>query len=238
MSNYAWVVLGVGVVALAVGLVIIFRQDSDASEPEPAPGSWAGTVEAAEWDERAATARADFGLGMVRDVASKWTGSIAALLGILSSVAFVAGPSDLVKDVGGWEAQLAAWLVLAAAGLAAAGLAFAIVAEQGTPSWTSNLDGWTYRWRTLTRAKKSAREIAFSRYLILGALILMIIATGIAWMTALTKPASGQDAIVAFSGGAQCGVLATHDGVLTITVGGSTRTIAPNAEITLVGNCP
>lgn len=240
MSTYAWIVLAIGVVALAVSLfAILSRSTVRASDAPPEPGSWTGSPLAAAWQERLDTARADFGLADVRSTASKWTGSIAGLLGVLSSVAFVAGPSDLVKDVGGWEAQLAAWIVLAAAALAAAGLAFAVVAEQGSPRWDSEVTAWSYRWEMLQLARRSANSIRNSRYLILGAVVLIVVATGIAWMKALTKPPSSeQDAIVSFASGAVCGALTTHDdGVVSVTVNGTERPVT-GARITLVSGCP
>jgi len=239
MSTYAWVILIVGVVVLAVALFAVVTGGSvSASAAKPEPANWANTTEAAVWQERLDLAQADFGLADVRDVASKWTGSIAGLLGVLSSVAFVAGPSDLVKDVGGWEAQLAAWIVLAAAALAAVGLAFAVVAEQGSPKWDPKVDAWSYRWQRKELAKRSADRIRTSRYLILAAVVLIIVATGIAWMKALTKPSSSeQDAIVSFVSGAVCGPLTTHNGIVSITVNGSERAVR-NARITLVSSCP
>jgi hypothetical protein len=238
MSNYAWVILAVGVVALGTTFIAILRDNRVAADLPP-PG-WEGSDAAQEWDDKAAAASGDFGLQPLRDAAAKWTGSIAALLGILSAVAFVAGPSDLVKDVGGREAEVAGWLILAAAATAATGLMLAIMAGQGDPLWSDDLDGWTYRSLTQKRAQKSITQLRNSRYLVLLSLLLIIVATGIAWMTALTKndKAVGQNAIVVAAGGATCGTLESHGGSLSLKTNDRSNPIPQDARITLVDACP
>src|SRR5262245_33995733 len=185
MASSAWWILGIGVVVLGLILLHILGESQVTPDPQPPPEHpfW-GSNEAQEWDEKAGAARGDFGLKPIRDVAKTWAGSIAALLGILGTVAFVAGPKDLAKDVGGREAEIAAWLILAAAAVAAIGLTYAIMAEQGYPRWSPDLNAWTYRSLTQKRADKSAAQLRNSRYLVLLALLLIIAATGIAWMTA------------------------------------------------------
>ena len=206
--------------------------------PDPVPAGWNDSDEAQEWDERAAAMRADFGLGAIRQVASKWAASIAALLGILSTVAFVTGPKEL-KDIGGWEAKVAGGLVLAAAAIAAISLCLAVMAEQGSPQWSENLTGWALKSLTKQRADRSANEFRWSRFFLLVALVLIILATAIAWATALTKKKSDkQSAIVVMAGGAVCGALQTRDGVVSIKSVKSTGQVPENALITLVDSCP
>jgi hypothetical protein len=239
MSSTAWVILGVGAGALTLTLLIAMLRTRVTPDPNP-PSGWSGSDEAQEWEEKAEKARGDFGLKPIREDATKWAGSIAALLGILSTVAFVAGPKDLVKDVGGLEAEIAAWLILAAAAVAAIGLTYAVLAGQGYPQWNDSLTGWTYRSLTEKRADKSAKQLRNSRYLVLLAVLLIIFATGIAWMTALTgdEKLGGQDAIVVTSGGVKCGTL-THEGdALKIKVGDNPEDIKPGTQITLVDSCP
>src|SRR5690349_8897782 len=105
MSWYAWLFIAVGTAVLAYVLSKTFWGKK--LEPGRQPDDWPESDEAQEWDERAAEMRKDYGLSSVSGGASKWAASIAALLGLLSTVAFVAGPKDLA-DVGGWEAKAAA----------------------------------------------------------------------------------------------------------------------------------
>lgn len=142
MDKSALLALLIGGGALALTLLaIIWRTGRVESDPEP-PG-WGQTDAAQEWDEKAAAAREEFGLPVIRATAKTWGASIAGLLGILSTVAFVAGPDNLVKDVGGTEADVAAWLILAAAAIAAIAVTLAILAEQAfhAMSRTSTVGG-------------------------------------------------------------------------------------------------
>jgi hypothetical protein len=237
MSWYALIFVVAGGIVLAYFLSKALRSTS--FEPGDPPSGWNDSDEAQEWDERAAQTRADYGLAAVRAGASKWSASIAALLGILSTVAFVAGPTDLVKDVGGWEAKLAGALILAAAGCALVGLFLAVMAEQGSPKWSDDLTGWKLKSLTRQHADDSAKKFLRSRRLVLVALLLVVLATAIAWAAALTgdKPSS-QSAIVVMSGGAICGTLDTQDSRLTVKSGTTTSQIPENALVTLIASCP
>jgi hypothetical protein len=135
MSIYLWIGLLVGVgVLLGSFRFVLQRWAATAAGPEP-PG-WAGSTAAMEWDEKAQDARDDFGLVSVRQVAKGWAASITALLGVFTAVAFIKGPSALT-DVGGWEAVVAALLILMAAGVAMVAILLATLAEQGIPGWTN-----------------------------------------------------------------------------------------------------
>lgn len=225
---------------LAVTLFAIVRRTGRV-EPNPEPSEWGGTDAAHEWDEKAAAAREEFGLLAIRATAKTWGASIAGLLGILSTVAFVAGPDNLVEDVGGGEADVAAWLILAAAASAAIAVTLAILAEQGVPRHLAGLNGWKLRSLTEKRAKAAAGQLKVSRYLVLLALLLILLATGIAWMTALTgeeEPAS-QEAIVVTRERATCGTLTSEGGSLVLEIGdGEPEPVGAGAAITLVENCP
>ena len=154
-------------------------------EPDPAPANWTGTNEAQEWDDKVAAAR-DAEPTELRDTATKWAASIAGLLGILSTVAFVAGRKALATEVGGTEADIAAWLILAAAAMAAVAVLLATLAGQGSPQWTPDLTGWKFLSLTRKRNALAAAQIRASRYLVVAALLMIVLATGIAWMAALT----------------------------------------------------
>jgi len=236
MSWYAglFVIVGAAVLAYFLFGALSGTSSPDAGDP---PSGWNDSDEAQEWDERAAQTRADYGLDSVRTGASKWAASIAALLGILSTVAFVTGPTDLVKEVGGWPAKLAGALVLVAAGCALVGLFYATIAEQGAPQWSDNLTGWELKRRTRHYADESAKKFLRSRQLVLFALLFVVVATGVAWGAALTRDKS-QSAIVLKSGGAVCGTLHTQDGNLNVKAGKKTTRVPKGATVTLIGSCP
>src|SRR6266850_6443688 len=89
------------------------------------------------------------GLKTVRESAAKWQGTIAALLGIFGSAAFIKGPSTF-KDLGAGEpwSSLLLGAVFIAAAVAFAGLGSTVLAAQGIPKiehyWTSvDLRKWT-----------------------------------------------------------------------------------------------
>jgi hypothetical protein len=75
---------------------------------------------------------------------------------------------------------------------------------------------------------------------VLLALLLIILATGIAWMTALTKDkkTTSQDAIVTTSAGLKCGTLAKEGDALKLKAGSSFYDIKLGAPVTLVDSCP
>lgn len=237
MTSFALVLLiAGGVVLLAVCLWMLLS-----SSAVPSADPIADPVQAQLWAQRAEDALADFGLGSERAVAGKWASSAAALVGILSTVAFIAGPTDLAKDVGGAPALIAAVLVLLAAAVAAIGTLFAALAEQGTPVQTS-ANGGLYRALLRTRANEARSQIQASRILIVIALCLLILATGVAWLTVLApakKPSVGQNVLIQTSAGAQCGTLTRSGQQVELTAGaGSPAPIPGDAKITLVDSCP
>jgi hypothetical protein len=231
-----------GAIALVVvaGVLIWLLLSSGDITADGQPGNWPGTNAAQEWDEKARGAGSDFGLKSIRDTAGKWATSIAALLGVLSTVAFVAGPSDLVKDVGGDAAEIAAWLILAAAAAAAIATLLAALAEQGVPKQSEPLTGWTFRSLTQKRAEEAAGQLMASRLLTIVALLCVITATGIAWLSAVTgdEPAATQSAIATLADGAACGSLTKQGDRVALTIGNRVEEIPPSAHITLVDACP
>jgi hypothetical protein len=102
------------------------------------------------------------------------------------------------------------------------------------------LTGWTYFSLTRTRAALAAGQLRASRYLVITALLLITLATGVAWMSALTgdEEPKGQDAVVVSSAGATCGTLTNLDGSLGVHVADEDRPIGESAAITLVDSCP
>jgi len=236
MPSSAWIALLLGAGAFVVAIEELIRRSGGLTAGDP-PDGWGGD-EAQRWDAAATAARADFGLKAIRDVAKTWSASIATLLGVLSTVAIVKGPDSLV-DVGGTEADIAAWLILLAAGVAAVAVTLAILAEQGVPQWEGDLDGWAFRSLTRQRAKQAAGYIQISRYMVVGALLLIVLAAGVSWLAALTGGGkSGQNAIVSRAAGVTCGTLTSTNGTLALKVGNKVQPIAEKADVTLVDSCP
>ncbi len=232
----AFVYLGIGVaVTLAVMFAILIWDRSSPGEDEIED-----STEAAFWDEQAQAARQDFGLAATRAAAGKWAATAASILGILSTVAIVAGPSALVDDVGGDAALVAAILVLVAGGLAAVATLLAGTAEQGSPV-PDKVTGGKLRKLTRTRAQRAATQIRWSRILTVLSLVCIFTAAGVAWLKPLTaedKPA-GQSAVVVDSTGARCGSLTVaSDGTATLKVGTVSQAIAAGSQVTLVDSCP
>ncbi len=235
ISTEVLIGVGLAIVAGAILFIILWLD-----RRTPPTQSITDSTELQIWTERARRANEDFGLAATRGVGEKWAASIAALLGVLSAVAFVAGPSALVEDVGGQAAAWAAALVLAAAVCAAAATLLAALAEHGTPVFKDNMTGHDYRTLTRVRAKRSAWEILASRILVVITLLLMIAATTIAWTSALTaadeKP--GQSALVNGPTSVTCGKIAALNGAVGLKVGEAVAPIPPEATITLVSSCP
>jgi hypothetical protein len=230
--------VGAGVLLLTL-LLITWRAGKLQAGPKPA--AWDTSVAAQYWQQEADNLR-DYGLDKLRATGKAWAASIATFLGVLSTVAFVSGPDDLVKDVGGVEADIAAALILGAAGIAAVALLLATLAEQGAPQYSETLDGWTLKSLTEKRATQAAKQIRWSRYLVLIALIMVIGATGIAWLTPLTGKETAsepQDAIVSDRSGVACGSLGPPADGLSLMVGNrAPQEIEADARITLVDKCP
>lgn len=236
MSSGALIGLVAGVALLLLAMVAVLIWDSRT----PAADRIADPVELQRWDAKAQQAADDFGLAATRAAAGKWGASTAAILGVLSTVAVVAGPSNLVTDVGGTEADIAAALVLAAAGVAALATLLAGLAEQGSPVKGVVTPGGL-RALTRVRAERAAQQIRWSRVLTAVALVLIVAAAGVAWLTALTRPvkAAVRSAIVVTGGAAKCGILTvSKTGGLIVTVSGTPEQVPGGAQVTLVDSCP
>jgi hypothetical protein len=70
---------------------------------------------------------------------------------------------------------------------------------------------------------------------------MIVAATGVAWLGALTgkEPVSKQSAVVVSSAGAKCGTLSvTKSGHLLLSVGGTAEAVPGDARVTLVDSCP
>lgn len=235
MTDVAVVALVAGAVILVLVMGLILLWDARKPTTEPIRDSTQRQI----WDERARLAREDFGLAAIRGVGGKWSQSAAAIVGILSTVAIVAGPDALADDVGGTEAVVAAALILVAGAVAAIATLLAALAEQGTPV-QADTDAAAYRTLVRSRAEKAAAQVHASRALTILALVLIVAAAAVAWLTALTgeeeKPS--QAAVVVGRSGAMCGTLTAVKQRVALKVGGKTYPIRSNARITPVTSCP
>ncbi len=234
MSGYAILGLVLGEMVLAVTLFILFFADrrgvTDDAINDPA--------ELQRWAEKAQTVSDDFGLAAIRAGSGKWATTAAAIVGILSTVAVVVAPTDLAKDIGGIPADVVAALVLCAAGCAAVALVLAGLAEQGTPV-KGEVTPVHLRALTKARATRASNQILWSRLLTVVALLLIVTATGIAWLSALTGTQPAQSAIVVDHSSAVCGTLSlSPTGSLMLIVNGTPRAIPGDAHLTLVDSCP
>ena len=238
MSSVALIALLAGLVALGLAMWLIVQADRSVSTSGDAITD---PLEQAYWQEQVDKASLDFGLAGTRASAGKWGASAAAILGVLSTAAVVAGPSDLAKEVGGTEAWIAAALVLVAGALAALATLLAGLAEQGSPVATTGLDAGLLRRLTRERAMRAAKQIRWSRILTALSLCFILAGAAVAWLTALTgnnKKESAQSAVVIGSSGTACGTLVKEGATVKLKVGDATNVIGPTARITLVTACP
>jgi hypothetical protein len=233
-----WWIFGVAVVLLIVTLVglVIWTRQEPATSPSDA---WYATEDAQVWDEKLRDVGDDFGLASVRGVATAWGASITALLGVFTGVAILKGP-DSVTTIGGWQAQVAAWLILGAAAVALVAVLLCALAAQGVPRWRDDLDAWTYRDSVRRRAMRATTQLEWSRYLVVFVLLLVFIAMGITWLTAAAsaREKAPQNAIVVTTTGVECGIALTKDGFVTLQVDGAARRLKDVKAVQLVDKCP
>jgi hypothetical protein len=234
-----WIVSFVGSFVLLVTLVLVVRRSGPRPIEKPTH-DWPASPEAQVWTAKMNEAGGDFGLASVRAAAKGWGASIAALLGVFAAVAVVKGPDSLTA-VGGWQAQVAAWMILAAAGIAMIAILLAALAEQGVPVWQKDLDGWKYKNLTLQRAQQAAAQVRWSRYLVIVVLFLVSLAMGVTWLSAVNSVAPQPvHAIVVSDFDVRCGVVATLNGVVTLQIGKSPAAspITNVRQVTIVSKCP
>jgi hypothetical protein len=239
MSSGAAAALIVGTAVLAVMLVILIQTVRNLSA-DAKPADWASSTAAAEWEEKTAKARDDFGLAQIRTTATTWGATIASLLGILGTVAVVAGPDALVDDVGGTEADIAAWLILAAGAVAAVAGPARDPRRAGDPEARGQprrLDLPEPHRAASRPGRQPALRLALPRR-----------------RGALDDPPRLRDRL---DGGADRRVGARHaggdrrdrrrgslrhpgsaDGALALTVGESVTPVGTRSELTLVDSCP
>ncbi|HTA14795.1 MAG TPA: hypothetical protein VK781_08065 [Solirubrobacteraceae bacterium] len=158
------------------------------------------------WEQEAIEAQHK-SLSSVRATAAAWSGSIAALLGIFSIVAFIKGPETL-SSLDQKAATAVTILVLTAALLAIVATLAGAIAAQGTPHWLDRLDGRALRAANRDAAKKVVSQLWISRVLALLAAMFVLAAMSTAWLSTPREDTPSVHAMILTRAGAvQCGVL-------------------------------
>lgn len=159
--------------------------DEIQSQTQVGPTAWPSDPDDWWWEDKATELR-HTGLDRVRESAKNWETSIATLLGVFATVAFVKGP-DTFKDLSGWPRWLAAFLVLAAALVAASALILAGVISQGMPRLYGYIGGERLKRWTQETSKSAIRLLWWSRGLALAAVLLIFAATATTWFASFTQ---------------------------------------------------
>jgi hypothetical protein len=186
--------------------------NSRPTEPEP--------LDQRKWDDEAVKFHVDQ-LTRVHGIAEKWTGTVATLLGIFSSVAIVSGAATLDKVT----SEGLRWTIfglVAAAGIAAiVSIVTGALAAQGTVSTRfTNWDGHALRSFVTDETPKAACKLTVSRYTGSAAAGLVFL-TGLLGLLAAALPgeAPSPASVVVVDGNGQlrCGKLQKQgDGTVTL----------------------
>jgi hypothetical protein len=204
------------------------------------PSQWPITPDDMKWEQEAADLRHK-SLETVRDVAGRWMGSIATVLGIVSTVLFVEGP-DKLKDLTHTNPRIVVALSLGAAVAAIAGLVAAIYAAQGMPRWVHHMNGLRLKKLTQDKTQKAVVALKASRIAIALALALLLAGTFYILFaeTSASTPATTQvKAIVVTSAGAFCGRLVEGaSGRVTLVAGTAQVSLDSASSVTIVTACP
>ncbi len=210
------------------------------------------TLDDEQWEEEALAAR-HASLDNVRATAKSWTESMGLILGAFTTAAFLKGPEAL-KDIpaGGFTLNAFGWVyepartvgnvVLLGALVLAVAFGLAALAAQGTPGWTEQLTGSTYKTKSAASAKSSIRLLKASRLATAIAAALILVGMGMAWTAQVEKPAgaSSTSAIVSAGGRPVCGTLSTGaGGAVEVTPdGGAATPVDAGATVNVVESCP
>lgn len=209
-----------------------------------------------QWSKEALDARHK-SLATVQGVADSWGKSITAILGGFALVAFIKGP-EAIKDVptgskalmdvpvfGSVDpARTVVLLIFIAAALVIIAIVAAAIAAQGTPGWTTVLDGPTFHTNSTNATKTAIKLLWASRILTLVGAAVVFGALALAWAATIDKPSTStpvaQSAIVSTASAVVCGELRSlSDGsVEVVPAGGTASVISPSTAVTLVDACP
>jgi hypothetical protein len=206
-----------------------------------------------QWEDEATAARHG-SLATVRATAKAWSESIALVLGVFTTAAFVKGPEALsdLADAGPSVTlgpvsipvvgSVVVLLVLIAALALAAAVWKAAIAAQGSPSWTKQMTGPVLAAASAAATQEAISDLRDSRRLTVAAAVVVFVGMSVAWMSQVVTPAKTepQNAIVITSTGVACVPVKTgDDGTLAIAMPNvSPAPIGSARTITLVEECP
>jgi hypothetical protein len=175
-------------------------------------------------------------LANVRSVAEKWTGTVATLLGIFSSVAVVTGASTLDKLPSEQARQIIVCLIVAAGIAAGVSIGMGAYVAQGTPRERSYFSGEQLRAIINDEMPKAVRLLQGSRVAGTLAAALVFIAGVIGLQAAVKEgPKSSSSVVVIDNAGVmRCGPLSAGPNQVA-TVGG--REIPGASQVLPVGSC-
>ncbi len=233
------------VVLVVVGLIdaaLLLFGLGEGGEPSvpPRPAGWDSSPEAQDWNVKAEEAR-DEQLTRAREASKNWGQTIATLLGVFATVAFIKGPESLDK-VPGDDAYGVAALIAVAGVAAALAVYLAAIGAQGTPKQIKNLDGWRLKNRSKDEARSVAVKLRTSRTLALVAAASLLGAMGAAWLASLSArggATKGETLVVVSGGVLTCGTLVrASDGSLQLKVGEETVPLEDVGQVIEVDSCP
>lgn len=223
-------------------LLLAFRKRTDDPRSFPQrPDGWDATSEGDFWNERAGKLRSEQ-LEHARQAAKDWGQTIAALLGVFATVAFIKGPESLDK-IPGDNAYAVVAMIATAGGTAAIAVYLAAIAAQGTPSQVRNFDGWRLKNITQAEAVSVAGQLRASRVLALVAALTLLGAMGAAWLASLSTrgtPAKGETLLVVTRDGSpSCGTFARGiDGKLVLIADDDELQLDDVGQVVKVESCP
>lgn len=192
------------------------------------------------WEQQATTARREQ-LKNVRAVATSWQASIAAILGVFGTVAFVKGPSQF-GDVQTLPQGLLIATILIAAVLAGVALVCAALAAQGGFHKYDVLTGVALEKSQAESAGRAVRMLAFSRWLAIAAAVLVAVGSAVAWLATVTTEATAAETVVVIysDGVVRCGELRTGSatGSAKLKIGDELIDLTDVTSIKPVSACP
>jgi hypothetical protein len=229
------------VVVLDLGLLVFGLIEGEEPTFPQRPAGWDSTEDGDYWNLEAEKVRHEQ-LTRTREAAKNWGQTIATLLGVFATVAFIKGPESLDKVPSNNAYAVAA--LIGAAGIAAAlAVYLAAIGAQGTPKQVRNFDGWRLKNRTQDEAGSVARKLRASRALALVAAVTLLGAMGAAWLASLSARSGatkGETLLVVTSAGVPtCGTLVRgDDDKLVLKVGEDSIQLDDVGQVVKVESCP
>jgi len=157
-------------------------------------------------------------LDSVRATAGKWQATIATLLGVFGSVAFVGGISK-VDDLNDAAAAAAKTLITVAVGLALIAVLCAAYAAQGIPRDKRGQNADQLRSESFSRARRALWSLRTSQVLSLAATGCVVAGSLVVLFADAPSPTPPRFVVTA-DGRIWCGELSSADGVAALKVDG------------------